>query len=74
MSNPLNSLAEVVRVALTDADLSENTASILSGIPRQTLRRRLVTGDFKYGELQQVAGILGTTPAELLARAEQRAA
>ena len=72
--NPLNDLAEVVRVALNDADLSENTASILSGIPRQTLRRRLVTGDFKYGELQLVAGILDTTPAALLTRAEKRAA
>ena len=74
MSNPLTPLAQVVRIALNDADLSENTASIRSGIPRQTLRRRLVTGDFKYGELQQIAGILDTTPAELLARAERGAA
>jgi len=74
MSNPLTPLAQVVRLALNDADLSENTASILSGIPRQTLRRRLVTGDFKYGELQQVATILDTTPAALVALAEQAAA
>ena len=74
MSNPLTPLAQVVRIALNDADLSENTASIRSGIPRQTLRRRLVTGDFKYGELQQIAGVLNTTPAELMARAEGRAA
>ena len=74
MSNPLTPLAQVVRIALNDADLSENTASIRSGIPRQTLRRRLVTGDFKYGELQQIAGVLNTTPAELMARAEKSAA
>jgi lambda repressor-like predicted transcriptional regulator len=73
MSNPLP-LGEVVRVTLTSAGISENTASIQSGIPRQTLRRRLVTGDFKYGELQQVARVLNTTPAELLARAEGKAA
>ena len=72
--SPLNYLGEVVTVALNDADLSENVASIRSGIPRQTLRRRLITGDFKYGELQQIAGILNTTPAELLARAERGAA
>jgi len=73
-TNPLTPLALVVRLALNDADLSENTASIRSGIPRQTLRRRLVTGDFKYGELQQVADILGIKPSTLVALAEELAA
>lgn len=74
MNNPLKPLGEVVRVALNDAGLSENTASKRSGIPRQTLRRRLVTGDFKYGELCEVADILNTTPEDLLAKARRSAA
>lgn len=74
MSNPLKPLGEVVRVALNDAGLSENTASKRSGIPRQTLRRRLVTGDFKYGELCEVADILNTTPEDLLIKARGTAA
>lgn len=74
MSNPLTPLAEVVRIALNDAGISENAASIQSGIPRQTLRRRLVTGDFTYGELWKVADLLKTTPAKLQATAEKRAA
>lgn len=73
MSNPLP-LGEVVRAALADAGISENAASVQSAIPRETLRRRIITGDFRYGELQKVAVVLGTTAAELLARAEERAA
>ena len=74
MNNPLIHLGEVVTVALNHAGLSENTASKRSGIPRQTLRRRLITGDFKHGELWQIATLLDTTPADLMARAEKRAA
>jgi lambda repressor-like predicted transcriptional regulator len=74
MNNPLNTLAEVVRVALNDAGYSENTASERTGIPRSTLKRRLKTGDFTYGEMWKVADLLNTTPAKLQSRAEKRAA
>ena len=74
MNNPLNRLAEVVRVALNDAGYSENTASERAGISRSTLKRRLVTGDFTYGELWKVADLLNTTPAKLQALAEKDAA
>lgn len=74
MNTPLIHLGEVVAVALNDAGLSENTASIRSGIARQTLRRRLVTGDFKYGELCKIADLLKTTPDALVIKARQAAA
>ena len=73
MNNPLKPLAEVVRVALNEAGHSENIASELTGIPRSTLKRRLVTGDFTYGELWKIADLLNTTPAKLNARAERAA-
>jgi lambda repressor-like predicted transcriptional regulator len=74
MSNPLTPLARVVAAALDDKGISVNGASIQSGIPRETLRRRLVTGDFKHGELWRIAEVLDTTPASLVAQAEKRAA
>jgi lambda repressor-like predicted transcriptional regulator len=74
MSNPTAPLAEVVAAALKDAGLSDNAAATRSGIPRETLRRRLVTGDFKHGELWRIAEVLDTTPAALVAQAEKRAA
>ena len=75
MDNPLTPLAQVVRVSLKAAGISENAASTRSGIPRTTLRSRLVTGDFKYeSELWPIARLLGTTPSELQAKAEGRAA
>jgi len=74
MNNPLTPLARVVNVALNDAGLSENAASERTGIPRSTLKRRLITGDFTYGELWKVADVLKTTPAKLHALAEERAA
>lgn len=74
MNNPLTRLAEVVTVALNDAAISENAASERTGIPRSTLKRRLVTGDFTLGELCKVADLLGTTHIELQARAEKSAA
>jgi lambda repressor-like predicted transcriptional regulator len=74
MSNPLHPLAEVVGAALGAAGISQNAASIQSGIPRETLRRRLVTGDFKYGELCRIAEVLNTTPGALATEAQERAA
>lgn len=74
MAKPLTPLADEVRAALTAAGLSENAAAQLSAIPRTTLKRRLVVGDFTYGELWSLADILKTTPAKIVARAEKRAA
>jgi predicted transcriptional regulator len=74
MSKPTERLGEVVRTALDAAGISENTASQRSGIPRETLRRRLVTGDFKFGELHRIAEVLSTTPADLVALTREDAA
>jgi len=74
MNNPLTPLAQVVTVALNDAGLSENTTAKRTGIPRSTLRRRLMTGDFHYEtELWPVARLLSTTPSALVALAEDAA-
>lgn len=74
LSSPTTPLGEVVATALDDAGLSENAAAKQSGIPRETLRRRLVTGNFTHGELWSIAEVLGTTPAALVAKAERRVA
>ena len=51
--------------------MSEHRAAELTGIPRPTLERRLVTGDFTISELAAVADVVGATMSALLARAEQ---
>lgn len=74
MNTPLTRLAEVVTADLNAAGISENSASERTGIARSTLKRRLTTGDFTYGELWKIADLLQTTPAKIQARAEQVAA
>lgn len=76
MSNPhpLNTLGEVVAEALRQEGISENDASLRTGISRQTLRRRLRGGGFKDTELFAVARLLELPASELVARAEQVAA
>lgn len=70
MNTPTKALGEVVASALVEAGLTPNKAARRSGIPRSTLERRLVTGDFKYSELEQVASLLGVATSELTRRAE----
>lgn len=74
MSNPSRVLGAVVAEAFTAAGISENAASIATGIARQTLRRRLTAGGFTTPELEAVADVLGTVPSRLMALAEERAA
>jgi hypothetical protein len=68
---PLTRLARVVVDEMSQVGLSENAVSKSTAIPRSTLKRRLLTGDFTHGELWAVARLLDTTPADLMARAEQ---
>ena len=71
MDTPLTRLAEVIKADLAAAEISENSASKRTGIPRTTLRSRLATGDFSYGQMWQLAGLLDTTPAQIAERAER---
>jgi hypothetical protein len=68
---PLTRLARVVVDEMSQAGLSENAVAQRTAIPRSTLKRRLVSGDFTHAELWAVANLLDTTPADLMARAEQ---
>jgi transcriptional regulator with XRE-family HTH domain len=71
MSNPPNNLGGIVAEAFKDAGLSENEASLLTGISRQTLRRRLAGAPFDVTELANIARILDIPASELMARAER---
>jgi lambda repressor-like predicted transcriptional regulator len=70
-SNPLNHLGEVVAEAMRKEGISENEASLRSGISRQTLRRRLRAGGFKDVEMFAVARALELPASELVARVER---
>jgi hypothetical protein len=71
MDDRLARLAAVAASALEEVGISEHRAAELTGIPRPTLERRLVTGDFTISELAAVADVVGATMSALLARAEQ---
>lgn len=62
-------VAEVVIEKLREQDRTQVQLSELSGIPRTTLQRRLLDGDFTVSELSRVASVLGTTPDAILAAA-----
>jgi hypothetical protein len=59
-------VAEAVKQAMADANQSELSLSEASGIPRVTLRRRLLAGNFTVSELSAIARVLGTTVADLI--------
>lgn len=69
-------VAASVVAALTAAGISRLEASERTGIPRSTFYRKAEGAGkaFDVDELAAIAGILGTTPSEILARAEERAA
>lgn len=61
-------VAEAVTEMLRESGVKQSGLSQLSGIPRTTLQRRLVDGDFTVTELAHVAMVLNTTPEAILAR------
>lgn len=67
----MTSLAAVAAAALDEVGITERRAAELTGIPRPTLERRLVTGDFTISELAAVADVVGARMSALIARAEQ---
>lgn len=73
MNTPTKTLGEVIRAEMIARGVSENTAAMTSGISRQTLRRRLASGDFTTTELLALADVIGCTASDLMARAEQAA-
>lgn len=61
----------IVAEALAGAGLSEREAAERANIPRSTLKRHLVDGDFTVPQLIRVARVLGTRGSVLLDRAER---
>lgn len=75
------SLAEEVRDLLAqhgmltpDGMRSSRQAATRTGIPRSTLDRLLVSGDFTMGQLELLERAFGVKPETLVARARKRAA
>jgi predicted transcriptional regulator len=69
----LNRLAVLVNDALNSRGISEVAAANATGIPRSTLKRRLITGDFTLAELERIAPIIETTTEELVTAARAAA-
>lgn len=68
-------VSHVVAAALRDAGISQRTAAEQAGIPLTTLTRRLTgRAPLLITELASLAALCGTTPSELMARAEEKAA
>lgn len=74
MSNPVRHLGDVIRDEMEAQGVSENAAALGTGISRQTLHRRLVSGEFNTAELGRVARLLDLPASELMRRAEGVAA
>lgn len=74
MSNPpTQQLGAVIAAEMRAAGISESRAALESGISRQTLRRRLASGDFTSRELISLAAVLNVPASRLMARAESAA-
>lgn len=67
-------LAQVARDELDALDLSDREIERLTGISRDTLKRRIASGALYGGDLIKIAGLLGVPLSVLVARAEGRAA
>lgn len=68
-----HTLAEVVRDALHDAGIPQREASQRSGIPINTLSRRLTgKSPLTISELAELADIAGRSLTSLIAEVEQR--
>lgn len=73
--NPLNTLSRLIEEALDQSGLSEREVEALTGINRNTLKRRLVKpGDLSLDETDRIARFMGTTAEALIAKAHGRAA
>ena len=67
-------LARVVATELAAAGITQQAAALATGIPLSTFNRRINGhSPFLVTELHAVAGILGTTVAELATKAEREA-
>lgn len=73
MNTPTEALGGVVARALGIANLSEREAAHRTNIPRSTLKRKLVTGDFTVTELASIARVLKVNVSDLIQWAETAA-
>jgi len=59
-------VAEAVSRLLRESGTSQAGLSEQAGIPRTTLQRRLIDGDFTITELARIALVLDTTPDAII--------
>lgn len=76
MSHPLTPelLARVAREELDALSLSEREIQRRTGISRDTLDRRVSSGELRSRDLLKISDLLGIKLSTLIARAEKRAA
>jgi hypothetical protein len=67
-------LARVAREELDAISLSEREIERRTGIPRDTLNRRITAGELRSRDLLKIAALLDIPLSKLVARAEKRAA
>jgi transcriptional regulator with XRE-family HTH domain len=56
---------------LHDGNISQNQLAILTGIPRNTLNRKINGGVFDFDELTKVASVLKKKLSSIIALAER---
>ncbi|WP_249932882.1 helix-turn-helix domain-containing protein [Bifidobacterium moukalabense] len=62
----------VLKGAFREHDLSQRDISLETGIPLNSLNRKLNGGIFDLEELMRIASVLGTPLSELISRAEKK--
>lgn len=67
-------VSEVVRDALAGTDLSDREIERRTGIPRNTLDRRLAAGTLTVPDGIAIARLLGVRLSAIVAKAEEKAA
>lgn len=70
MNTPTTLVAGTIRASMAAQDMDVRKLSRTTGIPYETLRRRIYgQGPFPLDQLFTIASALGTTPTELLTKA-----
>jgi predicted transcriptional regulator len=72
--NQLSSVAlgSVIKQILKEESLSQNQLAISSGIPRNTLNRKINGGIFDFNELTRISQVVKKKLSTIIALAEER--